>query len=683
MNERRRPANVWNRSMNNNPSRRSIPWLRRLAAPLAFAAIASSSSVSSAAEPQAGGGTAAEFTRIEEILRQAGASSSEVARFEEGLRQASPADLGQFADYLQQQSPTARNEFVEDLRINAQYSAGPDSKTQPGVPHGKTFDFIFEHSKIFPGTARKITVYVPAEYTADKAACVYVGLDDLGFAAPIVFDNLIYKHEMPVTIAIGIAPGAVDSDDPPNDPRFNRSFEFDSLNDNFGRFVLNEVLPEVERHQTPDGLPIRLSKDPNDRATGGGSTGGIGAFTLAWEHPDAFRRVFTAVGTFVGMRGGDHYAVLVRKTEPKPIRIYMQDGSHDELATFLGEVGSWWMSNQTMERALKFAGYQVEHVWGEGSHNGNHGTMVFPEAMRWLWKDWPRTITSGESQNVFLKAILQPSESWQSVPGDYQSDGVLAADTDGGIVFHDSTGGKTRKLLADGRIGAYAELGKTYAALAFGPDGRVYVSQADRIVAYTHAGRFSRTVAQGIRGQQLVVTHDNKLYFTETGTGNNAGKVWLIQSDGRKTLLDTGLNYPSGIALSPDGLWLAVAESKTHWGYNYRVKPDGSGEYKQRFYWFHVPDTADDSGAGSWVMDREGRLYAATRMGVQVFDRNGRSRAILPLPGGEVTALAFGGSNFDTLYVSCTDHKLYRRKLKVPGAQPWAAPIKLPAWSAG
>jgi gluconolactonase len=654
----------------------------RLAAALVISATAVLFGVSAAAEPPAVRGASPDLARIEEILRQAGASDSELAKFEEDLRQASSADLAEFADNLQKQSPVERTAFVEDIRFNAQYLPGPDSKPQPGVPQGQTFDFTFEHSNIFPGTTRKITVYVPAEYTADKPACVYVGLDALAFAAPAVFDNLIYKHEMPVTIAVGVAPGAVDSADPPQDPRFNRSFEFDSLNDNLGRFVLDEVLPAVERHKTPNGLPIRLSTDPNDRATGGGSTGGIGAFTLAWEHPDAFRRVFTAVGTFVGMRGGDHYAVLVRKTEPKPIRIYMQDGSHDELTAFLGEVGSWWMSNQTMERALKFAGYQVEHVWGEGSHNGNHATTVFPDAMRWLWKDWPKTVVAGESQNVFLTAILRPGEGWENVPGNYQSDGVMATDPDGTIVFYDTAGSKTHKLFADGRIADYAGLSRTYAALAIGPDGRVYVSDADRIVASTPAGR-SSNLTRGIRGQQLIVTHDGKLYVTESGTVNAAGKVWLVQPGGKKALLDTGLNHPSGIALSPDGRWLAVAENKTHWGYSYRVQQDGSVQDKQRFYWFHVPDTADDSGAGPWVMDREGRLYAATRMGVQVFDRNGRSRAILPVPGGEVTGLTFGGANFDTLYVSCTDHKLYRRRLKIPGAQPWAAPIKLPAWSAG
>ena len=583
---------------------------------------------------------------------------------------------------------------------DAQYVPGPDSLPQPGVPKGKAFQFVFDHSRIFPGTTRTITVYVPAQYRADRPACVYVGLDGLSFEAPVVFDNLIHRHEMPVTIAIGLAAGAVISaDPPPGDPRFNRSLEFDGLSGDLARFLLDEVFPEVERRGTPYGLPLLLSADPNDRAVGGASTGGIGAFTLAWQRPDAFRRVFTAIGTFVGMRGGDHYAVLVRKTEPKPIRVFMQDGSNDNLTTFLGEVGDWWMSNQTMLRALEFAGYPVEHVWGEGSHDGRHATAIFPDAMRWLWKDWPKPVTAGTSRNVFLAGappprngagwhstgILLPGEGWEAVPGDYQSGGSLAADRQGGIVFRDARGGRAWRVGADGRPGPDKAISDAFTGLAFGPDGRAYVTEgkASRISAYTPDGRKS-VIADGVPGRDLVVTSDGVIYVTEPGSGEGpSGKVWMVKAGGEKTLLDSGLIQPSGIARSPNGLWLAVAEGTSHWGYSYRVLPGGGIEDKQRFYRFEVPDEADDSGAGTWAMDLEGRLYAATRMGIQVFDRNGRVRAILPVPGGEVTGLAFGGEHFDTLYVSCADHRIYRRKLGVPGAPAWAAPIELPAMSAG
>ncbi len=326
------------------------------------------------------------------------------------------------------------------------YVLGPDSQPHPSVAAGKTIKFNLTDSRIFPGTTRTITVYVPAAYQGDKPACVYVGLDGLGFNAATVFDNLIAQHAVPVTIGIGVSPGEVASASPPENPRFDRSFEFDSLNDRLARFLIEEVLPEVERHPGPDGRAIRLSKDPNDRAIGGGSTGAIAAFTVAWERPDAFHRVFSAIGTYVGMRGGEQYYVLVRKTEPKPLRIFMQDGLHDEWPGG-PEMGDWWMSNQTMNRALEFAGYDVRHVWGAGTHNGSQAAAVFPEAMRWLWRDWPAPIRAGPPGNPVLKSILQPGEEWQ-VTGDSCVSG-LASNPDGQI-----------------RCGQ--------APLAFGADGRLY-----------------------------------------------------------------------------------------------------------------------------------------------------------------------------------------------------------------
>lgn len=577
---------------------------------------------------------------------------------------------------------------------NSQYVLGPDSLPQPGVPKGKTFQFVFDQSKIFPGTTRQITVYIPAEYEGKNPACVFVGLDAFQFEGPTVFDNLIYKREMPVTIGIGISAGVLPavkhhgSNDPSSAPgsnedsRFNRSFEFDAMNDNLARFLLEEIFPEVERHTTPDGLPIHLSKDPSDRAVGGGSTGGIGSFTLAWERPDAFRRVFIAIGTFVGMRGGDRYAVLVRKTEPKPIRIFMQDGSNDELNSWLGEMGDWWLSNQTMLSALEFAGYDIKHVWGEGSHDGRHATSIFPDAMRWLWRDWPEPISAHPSHNAFLQAILAEGENWQPVAGSYQAIGVLATDPQGAIFFADKSSSRTRKLRADGELVDAPEQNAAYGGLAFDQQGRVYARQHHEIVRFTKDGK-SSTIAHGIGGEHFLVTRDGTLYATDPGGNEADGKVWLIRPNGEKRLLDSGLHNPTGLAFSPDGLWLTVAENKTHWAYSYRVKPDGTLDSREPFYWLYVPDTADDSGAGQLAVDREGRLYAATRLGVQVFDHNGRSRAMLPVPGGEVKGLSFGGPNLDILFVTCADHKIYKRKMKVAGIHSWSSPMEVPNWSPG
>lgn len=164
----------------------------------------------------------------------------------------------------------------------------------------------FEQSEIFPGTYRDYWVYVPEQYTPDKPACLYVNQDGIQWQAPTVFDNLIHKKEMPVTIGVFVMHGSVRAADTNAAlDRFNRSFEYDGLGDNYVRFLLEELLTDVEKKKTTDGRPIRLSTNANDRAIGGSSSGAICAFTAAWERPDAFSRVFSAIGTYVGLRGRD------------------------------------------------------------------------------------------------------------------------------------------------------------------------------------------------------------------------------------------------------------------------------------------------------------------------------------------------------------------------------------------
>jgi len=559
----------------------------------------------------------------------------------------------------------------KDPPANDNYPAGPDSQRQPGVPVGKIFNFVFTESKVFPGTQRNISVYVPAQYRAEKPACVYVGLDGLGFSAPIVFDNLIHKGEIPLLIAVGVTPGQVSSHQSPANPRFNRSFEFDGLNDQLARLIVDEILPAVERQKTPNGLPIKLSRDPNDRCTGGGSTGGIGAFTLAWERPDAFRRVFSAIGTFVGMRGGDRYPVLVRKTEPKPIRIFLQDGAADQ---WMGgpEVGDWWMSNQTMQRALEFAGYDQRFEWGTGPHSGRHATALFPDAMRWLWRDWPNPIVPGVSQNTFLKAILAENETWQAVPGAQPGPAMPTTDAQGNCYFVDRNR-MVQRLGADGKI---SPVGAQADALAASANGGLYLAdRATGTITLRGADGSQKVLAEKLAARGLFATAAGLLYAVDDDS------LWLVQPGGQKKI-DSGLDHPTGVVASPDGLWLAVAESRSHWGYSYRLAADGAVELKQKYYWFHVPDWADDSGVAGWCADRDGRLYAATRMGIEVFDRNGRVRCILPTPGGAALAVGFAGPQFDTLLV-VTPAGLLRRKVQTRGLPSAAPAVKLPAWGAG
>lgn len=560
-------------------------------------------------------------------------------------------------------------------QTNDKYQPGPDSKPQPGVPKGEILKLSFEQSKIFPGTTHEYWLYIPAQYRPDKPACVYVGQDGIRFEAPIVFDNLINKKEMPITVGVFVSPGIVKTVDSNNAlDRFNRSYEYDGLGDNYARFLVEELLPEVETKKASDGRAIKLSHDGNDRAIGGASSGAIAAFTTAWERPDAFSRVFSSIGTFVDLRGGMRYPTLIRKFEPRPIRIFMQDGSND--LNIYG--GDWWMANQTMERALRFAGYDVQNVWGDGPHNGAHATAIFPDAMRWLWKDWPRAVQNGPTKNETLNNILINGEGWQLVSEGYKFAEGPTANALGEVFFNDITNSKTYKISLDGQVTQFIGDSKKASGQAFGPDGRLYqvATGEQKIIAYETNGT-SKVIANGFTGNDLVVAHNGNIYVTNPPADNviASSNIFLIKPDGTKMVVDTGLKYANGVALSPDQSLLYVADYRSHWVYSYRIRTDGSLEFKQRYYWLHVPDTSDQSNADGIRVDRDGRLYVATAMGLQVCDQAGRVQCIIPTPNRKLSNLTFGGANFDTLYATCGD-KIYKRKLKVKGAQAWDNPNK-------
>jgi gluconolactonase len=565
--------------------------------------------------------------------------------------------------------------FAQPNQPQETYPPHPDSQVQPGVPKGEVLKFTFENSKIFPGTWREYWVYVPAQYKPDTPACVYVNQDGVQWNAPVVFDNLIHKKEIPITIGVFVMHGRVRAANGEVAlDRFNRSFEYDGLGDNYARFILEEILPEVETKTTADGRAIRLSKSGNDRAIGGSSSGAIAAFTAAWERPDAFSRVFSTIGTYVGLRGGDRYHTLIRKYEPKPLRIFLQDGAND--LNIYG--GDWWMANQTIERALTFAGYEVKHVWGEGAHNGRHGTALFPDAMKWLWQDWPNPVKAGTSKNATLEALLLPGEGWQLVADGYRFTEGPATNAKGEVFFNDVPNNKTYKIGLDGKVSLFIADNKRCDGQNFGPDGRLYSASVvdQKIVAWDTAGK-ATPIADGFKGNDIVVGNNGNIYVTNPGNGTEPSKVWLIKPNGEKKVVDMGLIFPNGITMSPDQTLLYVDDMRSHWVYSYQIQPDGTLQHKQKYYWLHEPDTAEDSQADGMRVDRDGRLYVATKMGIQICDQAGRVNAILPTPNGRVANFTFGGENFDTLYAMCGD-KVYKRKLKVKGAFAWDKPNKPP-----
>lgn len=259
------------------------------------------------------------------------------------------------------------------------YTMPPETRRAAGVPEGKVTEHLGWKSGVFAGTTRDWWVYVPAQYTPGKPACVMVFQDGAGPKnyIPPVFDTMIAKGEIPVTVGVFIQPGRKDSGED------NRSFEYDTLSDQYARFLLDEILPEVEK-------TVKLRHDAPSRAIAGISSGGICAFTVAWERPDAFSKVLSWVGSFTDIAGGrfktaggHNYPFLIRLTKPaKPIRVFLQDGEND----LDNDFGNWPLANQAMAKSLAYAHYDYRFVFGHGFHSDRHGRSVLPDSLRWLWR---------------------------------------------------------------------------------------------------------------------------------------------------------------------------------------------------------------------------------------------------------------------------------------------------------
>jgi gluconolactonase len=570
------------------------------------------------------------------------------------------------------------------------YVLGPDSKAQAGVAQGSVTKYELKPGRFYPGTPHTYSVYVPARYDAAKPTPFMIFLDGSGFLsdkvqAPIVFDNLIAKHQLPPIIGIFIDPGVLPvlSDQAQN--RFERIFEYDSLSDRYSRFLLEELIPEVEKKWN-------LSKDPNDRALCGVSTGAVGAFMAAWNRPDQFRRVLSFIGTYVSMKGADSLPALIRKTEPKPLRIFLQDGSGDHIVpaepwgTFYA--GSWPINNQVMFEAFEYAGYDAKLVIGSEGHNMKQGAAILPDALRWLWRDYPSPIVVREPAAIHepgwdprgkVYSTVFVDKPWQRMAEDHTLVAGLAADRNGNLYFTDQPSDRIYKIASDGAVTLFKEHANGAKALRAGADDHLYAFEAARkqIVSFGPGGD-ENVLAKDVDAASLAVTARGAVYFTDP---EHKTIGYIDAARKMRTVYDQGeIASPSGLALSPDQAMLIVTDAQARHSWSFQILADGSLANGEPFYRLEVPETGWMSGVSGVAEDSQGQVYFATPLGIQICEANGRVSQILnsPTPGA-VTNILFGGQNADWLYVT-TSGGVYRRPVKVTGAKSWetAKPPKPP-----
>jgi enterochelin esterase-like enzyme len=306
--------------------------------------------------------------------------------------------------------------------------------------NGEVITFRMDNSKIYPGTVRNITVYVPQQYDGKTPACLLASMSGGSFMLDTL-DKLIADGDIPVIIGVFVSPGQIRDNDN-NVVRYNRSNELDRMDGRYAEFLEREVLPAVCKHKTSDGRAIKISDRATDRAIYGNSSGGICAFNVAWQRPDLFSRVYSSCGTFVSFRGGDQYPALIRKCEPRPIRVFLQDNDKD---TWNPLFGSWFEYNELMLSALQFAGYEVRHSWGEGGHSSKNARAIMPEVLRWLFEGWPELPKKGKSQSKTLASMLIDGEEWHCIGEDVPQGAMLHPHSEEKVLLQS---GKKRELIA-------------------------------------------------------------------------------------------------------------------------------------------------------------------------------------------------------------------------------------------
>ena len=556
-------------------------------------------------------------------------------------------------------SVTVLGGWVPVFAAEPEFPLTADSKPQDRVPKGTLIQdsHTATEGSVFPGTEREVTLYLPAGFDKTKPAAFMVFQDGVIYQAPVVFDNLIARGDIPPLVGVFIKPGVVPAPNENAQPRYNRSCEYDSITDTYSTFLIDELLPALEEKHG-----LTFSTDPNDTAIAGNSSGGICAFMAAWHRPDRFRRVFSGVGTYVGIRGADRLPVLIRKFEPKPLRVFLQSGTGDNNLY----CGDWWMANQMMERSLTWAGYDVNHAWGEGGHNPKHASQIFPEALRWLWRDWKtdrevKANPKGESQ---WKGYEVVDGEWEVVQQKPSYTSMIVANTRGDVVWLEEDA-KHSTLVLQALAGppkAFGNLPESLFKLsdiAFGRDDCLYVlcsvkAEKDTVLKIDSEGKLHHLPFTG--KDPLAVAFDSVLSLA---AGGGSAGPW--PKEHHQPALH---GYGGRITLSPDQttVYHNLAQGETIAAWQYRK--DGSLDFRQDYGKLELGYDGT-SRTQDLCVDTEGWIYVATPLGIQVCDQAGRVNFIIPTPK-VAEGHCFGGKDLSELFIACGD-AIFKRPTKVHG----------------
>ena len=553
--------------------------------------------------------------------------------------------------------------YFASVLAQEEYPIPEDAQVHEGVPQGRVDGPFVCTSKIYPGTIRNYWIYVPASYDAARQTPFMVVQDGANlpksWRLPVVLDNLIFKKDVPSMIGIFIDHGTVPAAAPDAQPRFNRSFEYDALGDRYARFLIEELLPEVRKS-------YNLTLDPDGSSIAGHSSGAICAFNVAWERPDAFRRVLSSIGTYVGIRGADEFPTLIRKTEPKPLRIFLQDGTGDLNI----HAGDWWTANVAMLSALAYSGYEVNHIWGDGSgHNSKHTASILPEALKWLWKDYPAPVRAHQASS--RQNIVAHLNDWQEIAG-VSNVSRLAASATGEMYFYNPAAKGIYKIDSVGRLSEFYRSKEAFQCMMFGRSGNLFAFQpSGKAIVSISAQGVVKTILKDVRCSDLLVTVDH-LYFTET----QKNRIGIYSFKDRKVTFTYELKAPTVLSLSAEQTFMNVASLDSRFGYSFKVEADGSLAYAQPYIHFHIPYGQSNALCGGMTVDSQNMLYSTTCLGIQLSDPLGRINFIFSKPGNaELTDLKFGGKEFNWLYVICGG-KIFKRKIHAHGVLPWNPPVK-------